>query len=404
MSYIKKGSKEFRKANAALFAGGFCTFAVLYSTQPLLPYLSKEFNISPTTASLSLSATTISLAISLLIVGSLSEALGRKSVMTFSMFSASILAMLTAFVPSFHYLIVLRILQGFVLSGLSAIAMAYLGEEIEEKSLGIAMGMYISGNSLGGMFGRITIGIFTDLFNWRIALFSIGALSLISSVLFYVQLPPSKHFTPRTLNLKKLTKSMVNHLKNSNLLCLFITGFLLLGSLVSLYNYIGFQLIAPPYSLSPTLVSFIFVIYLCGTFSSTWMGHLADNYGKQKILRIALLIMLGGIGITLTKNLALKIFGIALLTFGFFGGHSIASSWVGHLANHDKAQASSLYLFFYYIGSSVGGTSAGTFWTNYGWVGVVGLIIIFIAIAFIVSTKLPKDKACEIHKTEKINL
>lgn len=392
MSYIEKGSKEFKKANAALFAGGFSTFAVLYSTQPLLPYLSKEFNISPATASLSLSVTTISLAISLLIVGSLSEALGRKSVMSFSMFSASILAMLTALTPSFHYLIALRILQGFVLSGLSAIAMAYLGEEIEEKSLCIAMGMFISGNSLGGMFGRITIGIFTDLFNWRIALFSIGILSLISSILFFILLPPSKHFSPRTLDIKKLTKSMLSHLKNPNLLCLFILGFLLLGSLVSLYNYIGFQLTAPPYSLSPTLVSFIFVLYLCGTFSSTWMGHLADNYGKQKILRIALFIMLAGIGITLTKNLALKILGIALLTFGFFGGHSIASSWVGHLATHDKAQASSLYLFFYYIGSSVGGTSAGTFWTNYGWVGVVGIIVAFIVVAFIVSSKLPKDK------------
>jgi len=391
MSYIEKGSKEFKKANAALFAGGFSTFAVLYSTQPLLPYLSKEFNISPATASLSLSVTTISLAISLLIVGSLSEALGRKLVMSFSMFSASILAMLTALTPSFHYLIVLRILQGFVLSGLSAIAMAYLGEEIEEKSLGIAMGMFISGNSLGGMFGRITIGIFTDLFNWRIALFSIGILSLVSSILFFILLPPSKHFSPRTLDMKKLTKSMLSHLKNPNLLCLFILGFLLLGSLVSLYNYIGFQLIAPPYSLSPTIVSFIFVLYLCGTFSSTWMGHLADNYGKQKILRIALFIMLAGIGITLTKNLALKILGIALLTFGFFGGHSIASSWVGHLATHDKAQASSLYLFFYYIGSSVGGTSAGTFWTNYGWVGVVGIIVTFIVVAFIVSSKLPKD-------------
>lgn len=391
MSYIEKGSKEFKKANAALFAGGFSTFAVLYSTQPLLPYLSKEFNISPATASLSLSVTTISLAISLLIVGSLSEALGRKSVMSFSMFSASILAMLTALTPSFYYLIVLRILQGFVLSGLSAIAMAYLGEEIEDKSLGIAMGMFISGNSLGGMFGRITIGIFTDLFNWRIALFSIGVLSFISSILFFALLPSSKHFTPRTLDMKKLTKSMLSHLKNSNLLCLFVLGFLLLGSLVSLYNYIGFQLIAPPYSLSPTLVSFIFVLYLCGTFSSTWMGHLADNYGKQKILRIALFIMIVGIGITLTKNLALKILGIALLTFGFFGGHSIASSWVGHLSTHDKAQASSLYLFFYYIGSSVGGTSAGTFWTNYGWVGVVGIIVTFILVALIVSSKLPRD-------------
>lgn len=392
MGYIEKGSKEFKKANIALFAGGFSTFAVLYSTQPLLPYLSRDFHISPASASLSLSATTISLAISLLIVGSLSEAWGRKVIMTFSMFSASILAILTGFAPNFHILLALRILQGFVLSGLSAIAMAYLGEEIEEKSLGMAMGMFISGNSLGGMFGRITIGIITDLFNWRAALCSVGVLSLIASILFVVELPKSKHFNPRVLDTRKLLKSMLNHLKNPSLLCLYGIGFLLLGSLVSLYNYIGFQLIAPPYSLSPSLVGFIFILYLMGTFSSTWMGQMADKHGKHKLLLSALIIMFAGAAVTLSISLILKIVGIALLTFGFFGGHSIASSWVGHLASHDKAQASSLYLFFYYVGSSIGGTAGGTFWSSFGWSGVVTMIMCFIILALLLTTKLSPKK------------
>lgn len=391
MSYIQKGSEEFKKANIALFAGGFSTFAVLYSTQPLLPYLSKEFHVSPATSSLSLSATTITLAVSLLIVGSLSEALGRKSIMTFSMFSASILAILTGFVPNFHCLLMLRILQGFVLSGLSAIAMAYLSEEIEQKSLGIAMGMFISGNSLGGMFGRIIIGIFTDIFNWRVALCGVGVLSLAASILFVIELPPSKHFQPRTLEICKLFKSMISHLKNPSLLSLFCIGFLLLGSLVSLYNYISFELIAPPYSLSQTLVGFIFILYLMGTFSSTWMGRMSDKHGQKKMLWIALFIMFTGILITLSVNLILKIVGIALLTFGFFGGHSIASSWVGRLANHDKAQAASLYLFFYYLGSSVGGTAGGSFWTLYGWTGVVAMIMCFIILALILSTRLSSN-------------
>ncbi|ERI91007.1 transporter, major facilitator family protein [Clostridiales bacterium oral taxon 876 str. F0540] len=403
MSYIKKGSTEFKKANIALFAGGFSTFAVLYSTQPLLPYLSHDFHISPAAASLSLSATTISLALSLLIVGSLSEAWGRKIIMTFSMFSASILAILTGFSPNFHVLLALRILQGFALSGLSAIAMAYLGEEIDKKSLGIAMGMFISGNSLGGMFGRITIGIITDILNWRAALCGVGVLSLLASILFVIELPDSKNFNPRTLDIGKLYKSMLNHLKNPSLLCLYGIGFLLLGSLVSLYNYIGFQLIAPPYSLSPSLVGFIFILYLMGTFSSTWMGQKADKHGKYKLLLSALIIMFAGAAITLSASLIMKIAGIALLTFGFFGGHSIASSWVGLLASHDKAQASSLYLFFYYIGSSIGGTAGGTFWSSFGWCGVVAMIICFIILALLLLTKLSQKNLDKIISSKEYN-
>jgi YNFM family putative membrane transporter len=385
MDYIQKGTREFRLTSVALFAGGFNTFAILYSTQPLMPYLSKEFGVSPTIASLSLSVVTCTLAVSMLLFGSLSEVLGRKPIMSFSLFASSILAVLTAFAPNFNSLLVLRCLQGFVLAGLPAIAMAYISEEIDRSSLGMVMGLYISGNSIGGMSGRIIIGVITDFFNWRVALGSIGVLGLMASFLFWSKLPPSKHFEARSFKIKKLIKSSINHLKDSNLFCLYCIGFLIMGSFVSLYNFIGYQLIAPPYNLSQTLVSLIFVIYIVGTFSSTFMGRLADRHGQHKMLCISLFIMLLGICITLNINLFLKIIGIALLTFGFFAGHSIASSWIGKLATHDKAQASSLYLLFYYVGSSVGGTAGGTFWSMYGWSGVVSMISCFLVIALLIS-------------------
>jgi YNFM family putative membrane transporter len=388
VSYIKKGTSAFRKTNIALVAAGFSTFANLYCVQPLLPEFSKEFHISPATSSLALSLTTVTLAISMLLVGSLSEAWGRKPIMTFSMSAVSVLAMLAAFVPNFHFLLVARILQGVVFAGLPAIAMAYLGEEIDPASLGVAMGLYISGNTFGGLGGRIIVGMMTDYFNWRVAIASIGALSVIASLIFWLTLPASQNFQPRKLELRKLLKSMLGHLKDPGLLCLYGIGFLLMGSFVTLYNYIGFQLTEKPYSLSQTLVGWIFVIYLVGTFSSTWFGSLADKYGRRTMLLIALFVMFVGAIVTLNGNLFLKIIGIAVFTFGFFGGHSIASSWVGRRVTHDKAQASSLYLFFYYLGSSVGGTAGGVFWTDFGWGGVISMILAFLALALILSVSL----------------
>ena len=388
MSYIQKGTVAFRNTCIALFFGGFTTFAIMYSTQPLLPEFSREFHISPTIASLSLSVTTIALSVSMLIVGSWSEVKGRKPLMIFSLFSASLLAVLTAFAPNFHFLLLFRILQGLVLAGLPAVAMAYLSEEIEPASLGIAMGLYISGNSVGGMSGRIIIGMLSDFFNWRVALGSIGILSILASLLFWYLLPDSKHFQPRSLEVGKLLKSMTNHLKDPGLLCLYGIGFFLMGSFVTLFNYIGFQLIAPPYSLSQTIVGWIFLIYFVGTFSSTWLGRLADKHGRRHILWIALVTMASGAAITLSAPLVLKILGIAIFTFGFFGSHSLASSWVAHWAIHDKAQASSLYLFFYYAGSSIGGTAGGTLWSAFGWGGVISLILGFLLLALVLSIRL----------------
>jgi MFS transporter, YNFM family, putative membrane transport protein len=388
MSFIKRGTKSFRMANLALFAGGFNTFAILWSTQPLLPEIAKEFHLSPAVSSLTLSCTTIALAISMLFVGSLSEVFGRKPFMTVTLLVSSIIAILTAISPNFHYLLFFRILQGIVLAGLPAIAMAYLGEEIDPPSLGMAMGLYISGNSIGGMSGRFISGAITDYFDWKISLVVIGVISLFASFLFWVTLPKSAHFKPRKFEIRKLVKSQLSQFKEPGLIYLFAIGFLLMGSFVALYNYIGFQLLGPPYHLSQTMVGFIFVVYLVGTFSSTWMGMLADQYGRRKILQISLLILLVGACITLDTNLWLKFIGLAVFTFGFFAGHSISSGWIGKLSTHDKAQASSLYLFFYYVGSSIGGTAGGIFYKDYGWVGVIGMIIIFAIIAVALSIRL----------------
>ncbi|WP_462413066.1 MFS transporter [Neobacillus sp. Marseille-QA0830] len=388
MNKLQQGTPAFRKANFALFAGGFITFSILYDVQPLMPIFSKEFHVSAATGSLTLSVTTFTLAVSMLITSSLSEAWGRKIIMAASLLLSSLIVIFTAFSPSFVSLLGFRVLQGIVLAGLPAIAMGYLGEEVDPKSLGVAMGIYISGNSIGGMAGRIITGTVTDFFSWRIAMGSIGLISLILSIWFWRHLPNSQYFTPQPLKLKPLFVSLFRHLKDPALLCLYGIAFILMGSFVTLYNYIGFQLLEPPYGLSQTIVGWIFIVYLTGTFSSTWMGKLSDRLGRKKVLSMGLVMMISGAAITLSTPLLLKIAGIALFTFGFFGSHSIASSWVGRRAQTEKAQASSLYLFFYYSGSSLAGTTGGFFWTHFGWHGVIGFIVLLLLFAFPLTLKL----------------
>ncbi|MGG1658115.1 MFS transporter [Brevibacillus sp. NRS-1366] len=390
MGYIQQGTAAFRKSNLAFFAAGFNTFAILYSTQPLMPEFTREFHISPAMASLSLSMTTISLAISMLLFGTVSEVWGRKSVMISSMLVASVLSILTACSMSFESLLLFRIIQGIALGGLPSIAMAYLGEEMEPKSLGVAMGLYISGNSLGAVCGRIISGTLTDLFNWHVAMGSISFISLVASLVFWLCLPKSQNFHARSPEVGKLMGSMVSHLKDPGLLCLFGIGFLILGSNVAMYNYMGYVLTRAPYSLSQTLVGWIFIVFLVGMFSSVWMAKMAEKYGRQRVMVISLLLTLVGACLTLDEHLWVKILGLPILTFGFFGSHSIASGWVGRRALHDKAQASSLYLFFYYAGASVGGTLGGVFWSSFGWGGIVGMIAGFMVIAFMLAQRLAK--------------
>ncbi|MBU8691065.1 MFS transporter [Priestia megaterium] len=313
-----------------------------------------------------------------------------RTVMVYSMLVASLLCVLTAFSPNFHLLLVFRTLVGITLAGLPSVAMAYLGEEIEPKSLGSAMGLYIIGNAIGAVAGRVISGTLSDFFGWHIAIAGIGIISLVATLIFWYSLPPSQNFNSRKLEIGKLGKSLVDHLKDPGLVCLYGMGFLLLSSNVALFNYIGYVLTAKPYSLSQAVVSWIFIILIIGMFSSVLTGKMVDRHGKQKILILNLIITLTGVCLTLEPHLLSKIIGLGLFTFGFFGGHSIASSWVGQRALKNKAQASSLYLFLYYTGSSVGGTIGGVFWSTFGWNGLSGMILGFLIIAFILTACLSK--------------
>ena len=64
------------------------------------------------------------------------------------------------------------------------------------------------------------------------------------------------------------------------------------------------------------------------------------------------------------------------MTAGFFVVHGTASGWVtarAHAGGVATGQASSLYVFAYYVGSSVFGTLAGHAWSWGAWPAVVAL-------------------------------
>jgi YNFM family putative membrane transporter len=237
------------------------------------------------------------------------------------------------------------------------------------------------------MSGRIVSGMLADVAGWRVALGAIGVLSLISAFGFIRALPPSRHFRRRPFAFRTVFGSLGRCLRDPGLRLLYVCSFLLVGSLVALYNYIGFELMAPPYNLSAALVSWIFLVYLVGTISSTLMGRLADRYGRG-VIRVSVAIMLVGAVATLAPGLPLKLLGLALFTFGFFGSHSIASGWVGARAGRDVAPASGLYLFFFYLGSSLTGTGGGVVYAHFGWAGLIALLAGFLSVALAATTLL----------------
>ncbi|WP_405397485.1 MFS transporter [Streptomyces microflavus] len=370
---LEPGRPGYRKMSFALFAAGVAAFALLYSTQALLPAISASYGVSAGQASWTVSAATGALALCVLPLSALSERFGRRQMMTASLTVAVLVGMLVPFAPSIGWLIALRAVQGAALAGLPASAMAYLAEEVRPKTLIAAIGLFVAGNSIGGMSGRILTGWVAQAWGWRAALAAVGLLAVACAVAFHFLIPKARNFTPGSLNPKALAKTVATHLGNPLLVRLYAIGALFMTVFGAVYTVIGYRLVDEPFSLPQGIVGSIFLVYLVGTVSSAAAGRLVARLGRRGALYLAVSTTTAGLLLSLADQLASVLLGLVLITAGFFAGHAVASSSVSRTATTGRAQASALYQSAYYLGSSAGGTLGAVAFHAGGWAATVAL-------------------------------
>jgi len=394
---ISSGTPAYRRLSLALVIAGLATFSLLYSVQSLLPVFAKEFKGSAGEASLVVSLATGAMAITLLVASVISDSIGRRQMMAASLFAASVLTLVSAALPGWHALLLTRFLIGIAAAGIPAVAMAYIAEEVHGDSIGGAMGLYIGGGAIGGMAGRLAASVVSDLLGWRFALAGLGAISLVGAGIFWWAAPHSRAFVSRKHDWLSFLASVRILANDAALPWLYAEGFLLMGTFVTIYNYVSFRLLAAPYSLSQSAVGAIFLFYIIGSYSSAWFGKLAGRLGRRKVFWVPILVLLGGIAMTAAPPLTVVVLGIGVVTVGYFGAHSVASSWVSRRGGVARAQAAAFYLFFFYVGSSTMGTVGGIAWSRAGWAGVasftgsLGTLALLIALRLAAVKPLPEN-------------
>ncbi|XBC44363.1 MAG: MFS transporter [Buchnera aphidicola (Schlechtendalia peitan)] len=386
--YIMKGTKKFKAVTISLFLAGFSTFSILYCVQPILFLLSKNFSLNPVESSLSLSSSTAMMAVGMLFTGPLSDKIGRKKVMSSSLFLAAFFTFCCSQVNSWENFILMRACTGLALSGVAAVAMTYLSEEIHPNTLSFSMGLYISGNTIGGFFGRFLSSVLSENTSWKLALELISIIAFFFAILFLYLLPYSKNFYSSSLHPKKIFCHFILQWKHPVLSKLFIMGFLLMGSFITVFNYIGYRLLLEPFFLNKKAIGILSMIYLVGVYSSPKAGILVEKYGKSVMLIISLIMMIFGLFISQWNKIIAIFVGLFLFAAGFFAAHSVTSTWVGQYTKQNRGYVSSIYLFSYYLGSSILGTISGNFWIIGQWTGISIFVIFTLCIGMILALQL----------------
>jgi MFS transporter, YNFM family, putative membrane transport protein len=390
-----RGTAPYGRLLAALFCAGVATFAQLYSPQGVLPLISADLHIGAAAAALMISASTIGLALGVIPWSVLADRIGRVKAISLSVSVATVVGMLVPFAPSYHLLLAGRFLEGLLIGGVPAIAIAYLTEEVNPAHAARAAGTYVAGTTIGGLLGRLVASPIAELAGWRRGVFTVAALCGVAAFCFVKLAPEPRGFVPQRRTGANpdgsLGHRLAANLRSPRQLALYAQGFLLMGAFVALYNFLGFRLTAAPFSLPPSVVSLVFLAYLAGTWASARAGAQATRFGRRRVLLTSITVMGLGIVITLSDVLIIVLAGLVIATAGFFGAHAIASGWTGQAATVGKAQASSLYNLFYYAGSSVIGWFGGVAFDAAGWTAVAAILLLLAGLAAAVAAVLLRD-------------
>jgi predicted MFS family arabinose efflux permease len=354
---------------------GAAAFLNIYSTQPLLPLLTRTFGASTFEAGLTITAPTVAVALFAPFIGRLADRLGFRRVIILSAWTLVLTTALAATASNLHQLIFWRFLQGMATPGIFASTVAYVHEVWPPSHAGRATAAYMTGTILGGFTGRAVSGIVAADVSWPAAFVVLAILTAVVAAVLTMWLPPeparAKGRSART------GRGSFGHLvRNRRLVATCGIGFTVLFTQVAMFTYVTFHLAAPPYSLSTVALGWLFVVYLVGAVVTPFAGQWIDRYGHRAGIASAMAIGGAGALLTLVPWLPAIVLGLALCATGVFTAQATTSSYIGAVTTSDRALAVGMYSTFYYAGGSTGGALPSIFWTTGGWTACVGLVVL----------------------------
>jgi predicted MFS family arabinose efflux permease len=387
---IAAGDKDLgsKTAIVAVTLAGIGAFLNLYATQPILPLLAKLFHASKSAVGMTVSGSTLGVAIAAPIAGALAEHLGRRRVIITSIFLLALPTMLAATSATLPALVWWRFLQGVLMPGIFGVTIAYITEEWSATAVATVMSVYVSGTVLGGFLGRVFTGFAATHTvlphvrpSWHVGFIAIGVCDLIFGLLIWRWLPLDRpaHTVTRRFN-------PLHHFRNRQLLATYAVGFSVLFSLVAVFTYITFHLAAPPFELTPAQLSWLFVVYLVGLFVTPVAGVWTGRVGSRVSLIAAVFAAMVGVSLTLVHSLPIILLGLVLCSSGVFVCQSASTSYIQRAApSGGRSSAAGQYVSFYYIGGSLAGVLPAYVWNHGEWTACVVLVLIVQAITIAIA-------------------
>jgi YNFM family putative membrane transporter len=366
-------------------------FTAMYSTQPILPQISQEFHVSPAEAGLTLLAVTFALAVASLGAGRMADAIGTRRMMLICGILLSVFSVAAPLAPTFASLVALRAAQGLAVPGITIAGLAYLHNELPPAWRGRVSGFYIAANTLGGLVGRLMVGLTVETLGWRGGLALVAGWVVLGTLVLALAIAPASRRRPGTTP-QPIVRSARPPSLDSIIRKLWwapLIGGTIFLPFLTVFSFAPYLLEGPPFRLSPTIASLIYLVYLLGAVASPVAGNISDRVGRRPTIQVSLAITFVGLVCTLIDMLPLILLGLALVCIGSLMAHVVANASVSDAANplgaQARATALALYTLGFYLGGGIGSFVPGLALVAFGWSGVIALCAVAVLGAFLCS-------------------
>jgi len=374
---------NFFGLQALVFALVAAAFTTVYITQPVLPILQREFGVSASLASLSVSAVILGIALANLPFGMLAD---RFPVQRLILVGGAVVVACGFFCAATHnlgLLVAARFLQGLFIPALTTCLAAYLSASLPLSRLNVVMGSYVSATVAGGLSGRLLGGWIHPPLHWRYA-FVTASIILVGATLAAVRWLPPAHPPVKTAEETVGFKAL---LARGDLRRNYLVPFGGMFVFSSVFNYLPFYLSGPPFFASTQVITLMYLSYLIGVFMGPLAGQLSNKIGNGGTMVLGATVFALAISITLIKSMLAIAAALALVCAGFFALHAAAAGSLNRKLTTSRGRANSVYVLMYYLGGASGITLSGYAYGHAGWPGVAALGVLMLLLPFGVGIK-----------------
>ncbi len=365
----------------AVFALVTASFTNLYLTQPILPVLQHEFQVSPVEVSQTVSAVILGIVLSNLFFGYLSDRFPIHPILSVGGAFVALGGLVCAVTHDFRLLVAARLVQGLFVPALTTSLAAWLARTLPVERLTVIMGAYVSATVLGGLGGRLLGGWIHPPLHWRYAFFSAAALIVCTTVMAVLVLPRACS-KPSASRSGRESNGYLSLLKRSDLLLFFGCGAGGLMIFSSVFNYLPYRLAAPPFGFSTEFITLVYLVYVIGVPLGPLAGRLSNRFGGGPMLLGGVVVQGASLGLLLAPSIIAVIAGLLGVCAGFFTVHAVAVGLLNRTLSDGHGKANALYVLFYYAGGWVGINAAGFAFEAAGWSGVMGFVFCCLSIPF----------------------